>query len=174
MCKFTGGHDSVCVCIHAWAWSRLCVHIRVGVIAPMWVHECWHNHACVCIYQWAWLCLYVHRSLGTITPVCEYVQAWLRLCVHIRAGIITPMCACMSRYDCAYVGYTWRHYCIYVCMYVQVWSRICWLYMKAWWLYAWACSRLCVHTCVGMFAPMCAYICGQDLADVHMSDRVYV
>ena len=39
MCAYTHGHDHAYVCIHAWAWPRLCVH--------------GHDRAYVCIQVWA-------------------------------------------------------------------------------------------------------------------------
>jgi hypothetical protein len=50
MCTYFAGLICAYVCIHAWACSRPCVHIRAGMITPM--------------------CAYMHA--GMIVPLCAY------------------------------------------------------------------------------------------------------
>ena len=103
------------MCIHAWAWLRLCVHIRAGMIAPMCAHMCRHDCAYVRIYVQAWSCpMCAYSCRHDCTYVCIQAWAWSRLCVHIHAGMIAPMCAYRCGHDCAYV-----------CIYVHAWLHIC-------------------------------------------------
>lgn len=87
---------------------------------------------------------------------------WWSLCVHTREGIIMSMCTCTCWHDCAHV--LKMHMCkIEVNCICEMWVWLPYAYITCWhnraceYVYIVACWRSCVHTCVGMIAPM--YTC---------------
>jgi uncharacterized membrane protein len=50
MCVYKGEHDGAYVCIHTWAWLRLCVHTSMGMIAHMCAYTRGHDRAYMCIH----------------------------------------------------------------------------------------------------------------------------
>ncbi len=96
-------HDGFYLCIYAWAWLHLCVHICEGMITPMRAHTRRHDCIHVCIYAWAWSRLRMHIRAGSY--VCIYMQAWSRLCVHILVCAWLMYCT----HRCA-----WSHLCVHI------------------------------------------------------------
>ncbi len=107
-CAYTCSHDHAHVCMHikaelrlcinnicvvmiafncacaysVQAWLRLCIHVRVGMMVP--------------IYDCAYVCIYAgHYRACVIMCVREQAQ----LVVHMRVGMIAPMCAYSYRHD---------------------------------------------------------------------------
>ena len=138
----------VCVCLHLCMNSsmrllRLCLHIRVGLIALM----------CTC-------------TEGVIVLIYMPEWVWLHLCPHTRLSLITLMCECTCArvLDGVYIQMlTWSRLCVDIIFEhdcAHVWICMC------------AASCLCVHMHVGMitltwiykhvhmFMLMRTYTCG--------------
>ena len=80
------------VYVQVWAYLRLCLHIRVDLIALMCtcaVRECLYIHACVGV-----IALILHTCLSIITLMCEYTcgSVFDGACIQI----LTSSCLCMA------------------------------------------------------------------------------
>ena len=82
LCAYVRGHDRAYVCIHAWAWSRLCVRIARGLVG-MRIPRANKTRPNVMILKGMTVCThmcvqsYIHETQARAQPQMLSTMAWV-------------------------------------------------------------------------------------------------
>ena len=117
-CTYTCRHHPGYVGIYVQAWSRLCVHIRTGMIAAVCAYTCRHDRAYVCTddskhTSWSWNHIFAHTYVALRRDYETHRHRRIhasrfRMMVRLRL-IRTKTSASLRQHGCVKVFVSYAH-----------------------------------------------------------------